>query len=158
MMPRRTFAEIKEYSHFAQLSADLEVLKPAEGDESDEARAARQEMYRTQQVAFEELCRFLAARVLRWNWTGPTGLLIGDVNDTWTDEHGAERFCHRVKGPDDIERLDAAEIFYLLNVEQGDAPAERKDFLADSPTTSGATSPKETTEPVAISGRSRTKA
>jgi hypothetical protein len=115
-------------------------------------------MAKAQTLAFEELCRFLADRVMRWNWTGPTGRLIGDVNDTYIDDHGGEHFCHRIKGAQDIEALEAAEIFYLLNVQQAETPQESKDFLADSETTSSATSPKATTEPPATSGRSRTKA
>lgn len=158
MLPHRTFAEVKEYQQFRTLSADLEVLQPAEGDNSEDARTARTEMFRKQQAAFEELCRFLAERVLRWNWTGPTGRLLGEPNDVYTDDEDAERPCHRVTGPADIERLHAAEIYYLLNVQEGDAPSEREDFLADSETTSSATSPRATEEPPATSAPSRTRA
>lgn len=157
MLPHRTFAEVKEYQQFRTLSADLDVLKPAEGDASEEATAARNEMHRKQRVAFEELCGFLSERVLRWNWTGPTGRLLGEPNDTWTDDAGTEHPCHRVEGTADIERLHAAEIYYLLNVEEGEAPAARKDFLADSATTSSDSSPKATAGKPATSGRSPTK-
>lgn len=158
MLPHRTFAEVKEYQQFRTLSADLEVLKPAEGDESEEAKEARNEMFRKQRAAFEELCRFLSERVLRWNWTGPTGRLLGEPNDVYTDDEGTEQPCHRVEGPADIERLHAAEIYYLLNVQEGDAPSERKDFLADSETTSSATSPKAIEEKPVTSAPSPMKA
>ncbi len=157
MLPRRTFAEIKEYQHFQTLSADLDVLKPAEGDESEDAIAARREMQTKQRIAFEELCAFLAGRVVRWNWTGPTGRLLGEPNDSYVNGDGSEHPCHKLSGPEDIERLDAAEIFYLLNVEQGDAPAERKNGSGGSPITSSASSPKATAEPPATSGRNPMK-
>jgi hypothetical protein len=158
MLPRRTFAEIKEYQHFSQLSADLAALKPAQKDASGEAIAAIAEMRAVQRVAFAELCEFLAERVARWTWTGPTGRPLVPWNDEYQDADGQTLPCARLDGdPKVIERLDAAEIYYLLNVEQGETPAERKAFLVDSATTTSDSSPAATAEKPSTSERSLTK-
>jgi hypothetical protein len=158
MLPRRTFAEIKEYQRFSQLSADLAALKPPEGDETPEAIASRTEMRAVQQAAFTELCEFLAERVVRWTWTGPTGRPLVAWNDEYQDAEGNPQPCARLDGdPRVIERLDAAEIYYLLNVEQGETPAERKNGSAASPTTTLASTPAATAEKSSTSDRSLTK-
>lgn len=158
MLPRRTFAEIKEYQRFSQLSADLAALKPAPSDESDDAKASRLEMRAVQQAAFTELCQFLADRVVRWSWTGPTGRPLVPWNDEYQDADGQTLPCARLDGdPKVIERLDAAEIYYLLNVEQGETPADRKNGSAASPTTTSDSGPTATAEQPSTSEPSLTK-
>jgi hypothetical protein len=159
MLPRRTFAEIKEYQRFSQLSADLVALQPAEGDLTPEAVTSRTEMRAVQQAAFTELCEFLADRVVRWTWTGPTGRPLVPWNDEYQDAEGQTLPCARLDGdPKVIERLDAAEIYYLLNVEQGETPADRKNGSAASPTTTSDSLPPATAEKPSTSDRSLTKA
>lgn len=159
MLPRRTFAEIKEYARFSQLSADLAALKPAAGDATPEAMTSITEMRAVQKAAFTELCEFLAERVARWTWTGPTGRPLVPWNDEYQDAEGNTLPCARLDGdPRVIERLDAAEIYYLLNVEQGEPPAERKNGSTASPTTTSASTPAATAEKPSTSDPSLTKA
>lgn len=158
MLPRRTFAEMKEYDRFSKLSTDLAALRPVPGDESAEAKATRLEMRAVQQAAFTELCEFLTERVLRWTWTGPTGRPLVPWNDEYQAEDGQMLPCARLDGDSKvIERLDAAEIYYLLNVEQGETPADRKNGSAASPTTTSDSSPAATAEKPSTSDRSLTK-
>lgn len=159
MLPRRTFAEIREFQRFRKLSADLDALRPAPGDDSTEAMQALIAMRDTQSAAFLELCEYLAARVVRWTWTGPLGAPLVPWNDEYEDPETHERkACARITGDvRAIERLDAGEIYYLLDVKQGEPPAEKKDFLADSATTSSASTPAATEEPSSTSAPSLTR-
>ena len=115
LLPIQTVAEIQAVSRFARISVEYAA---AEGDPD-----AQQRFMVSLEAPFAEMCRALAYRVLAWSWTDAAGHPLPQPNGT----------------PEPLQALSAAEIMWLLNQVQGEAPEERKNGSRPSLTTSSAT-------------------
>ncbi len=151
LIGRSTVGELQATQRFRRASVELNILK----GEPD----AYGKSLEILDGVFEDMCRRLAQRITAWDWTDDSGRPLVPWNDEWEDlETGKKRPCARLDGsPEPFRALSAPELYYLVDVAQSEAPAERKNGSSGSTTTSSATASVSTTEPSSISGRSRTR-
>ena len=126
-----TIGELEGWDEFRRMAVEFDAIK-GEPDEREKVGALLETTTR-------HLCALLARRIVGW---------------TWTDDRGRPLVAPALDDPDDetqvvdatglLKALTTDELYYLLRISRGEAPAERKNGTSSSPTSSSDTAPTPT--------------
>ena len=119
---------------FRELSVKLDAVK----GEKDEV----EKVIDLLEASYADIIPILSDRIPEWTWTDAAGRPYPQPKDD----------------PKVFERLEQAEISYLINAIQGETPGEQKNALSGTGTTSSATASQGTTSVSRTPARSRGKA
>lgn len=177
ILDKRAYGELTLLDKFMRMDADLAAAlpepppPPQEGEEptpptpaKPEQIAEYQRLVLIREAAFEQLCGFVADRLMRWTWRDERGRWIVEPNDSYVDDDGVMQPCVDLQKLTQAERraalepLTINEIYYLLNVHQLRNPAAEKNGSKPSGTSSSDSVSPPTEEPKSTEGRNRLRA
>lgn len=143
LIPVQSYGETHALDRFDRLRVELDAAK---GEPNERERIGK-----AMDDAFDDLCTYLAPRILRWNWTNAAGIPIIPWNDRDIDPETNEDRGPCARLPDDpqervkaVQRVLTGELYYLLMAHKLDTPFLDEPASSESETSSSATESKST--------------